>query len=73
VARARRPAGQLLLDRLFGAEIRFIPTQDPYDPRGGAGPGSMISWPISWPRGACKTHVLHLPGRTGTLGAAAMV
>jgi 1-aminocyclopropane-1-carboxylate deaminase/D-cysteine desulfhydrase-like pyridoxal-dependent ACC family enzyme len=62
--------GNLLLDRLFGAELRFIPTQDPYDPRV---PGWIDAFVADFTRQGLKTHILHLPGRTGTLGAAAMV
>ena len=62
--------GNLLLDRLFGAELRFIPTLDPYDPRV---PGWIDEMVADFTRQGLKTHVLHLPGRTGTLGAAAMV
>lgn len=62
--------GNLLLDRVFGAEIRFIPTQDPYDPRV---PGWIDAFVNDFRRQGLQTHVLHLPGRTGTLGAAAMV
>ena len=62
--------GNLLLDRLFGAELRFIPTLDPYDPRV---PGWIDDMVADFTRQGLKTHVLHLPGRTGTLGAAAMV
>ena len=62
--------GNLLLDRLFGAELRFIPTRDPYDPRV---PGWIEEFVADFHRRGLQTHVLHLPGRTGTLGAAAMV
>lgn len=62
--------GNLLLDRLFGAELRFIPTQDPYDARVA---GWLDAFEADFNSRGLKTHVLHLPGRTGTLGAAAMV
>ena len=62
--------GNLLLDRVFGAEIRFIPTQDPYDPRV---TGWLDDFVADFRRRGLQTHVLHLPGHTGTLGAAAMV
>jgi 1-aminocyclopropane-1-carboxylate deaminase/D-cysteine desulfhydrase-like pyridoxal-dependent ACC family enzyme len=62
--------GNLLLDRVFGAEIRYIATQDPYDPRIAAWLDAFVA---DFERRGLKTHVLHLPGRTGTLGAAAMV
>lgn len=62
--------GNLLLDRLFGAQLRFIPTQDPYDPRV---PGWIDEMAADFARQGLRSHVLHMPGRTGTLGAAAMV
>ena len=62
--------GNLLLDRVFGAELRFIPTQDPYDPRIA---GWLSAFEADFTARGLRTHVLHLPGRTGTLGAAAMV
>lgn len=62
--------GNLLLDRLLGAELRFIPTQDPYDPRV---PGWIDEMVADFTGRGLKTHVLHIPGRTGILGAAAMV
>ncbi|MEO7941209.1 MAG: D-cysteine desulfhydrase family protein [Burkholderiaceae bacterium] len=62
--------GNYLLDRLFGAEIRFIDTRDPYDPM--VAPQLELFVADLRSRGL-STHVLHLPGRTGTLGAAAMV
>ncbi len=62
--------GNLLLNRLLGAEVRFIPTQDPYDQRVA---GWLDDFVADFTRRGWRTHVLHLPGRTGTLGAAAMV
>ncbi len=62
--------GNYLLDKLLGAELRFIPTQDPYDPRVA---GWLDEFVADFVRRGLQTHVLHLPGRTGTLGAAAMV
>ena len=62
--------GNFLLDRLLGAEIRFIPTQDPYDPRINQWLDEFVQ---DFTRRGIKTHVMHLPGRTGALGAAAMV
>ena len=62
--------GNYLLDRLLGAELRFIPTQDPYDPRVA---GWLDEFVADFTRRGLQTHVLHLPGRTGALGAAAMV
>ncbi len=61
--------GNYLLDRVLGAELRFIPTQDPYDPRI---PSWLDEFVADFTRRGLKTHVLHLPGQSGTLGAAAM-
>jgi 1-aminocyclopropane-1-carboxylate deaminase/D-cysteine desulfhydrase-like pyridoxal-dependent ACC family enzyme len=62
--------GNLLLDHVFGAEVRFIETTDPYDPRV---PGWMDEMVKDFERRGLKTRVLHIPGESGTLGAAAMV
>jgi 1-aminocyclopropane-1-carboxylate deaminase/D-cysteine desulfhydrase-like pyridoxal-dependent ACC family enzyme len=62
--------GNLLLDRILGAEVRFIPTKDPYDPRV---PGWLDDFVADFGRRGLKAQLLHLPGRSGTLGAAAMV
>jgi len=62
--------GNYLLDKVLGAELRFIPTQDPYDPRVAQWLDEFVA---DFTRRGLKTHVFHIPGRTGTLGAAAMV
>ena len=62
--------GNHLLDKVLGAELRYIDTQDPYDPRIGAWLDEFVA---DFERRGLKTAVLHLPGRSGTLGAAAMV
>lgn len=62
--------GNFLLDRVFGAEIRFIDTRDPYDP---AIAPALDGFVADLQARGLQTTVLHLPGRTGTLGAAAMV
>ena len=62
--------GNYLLDKVLGAELRFIPTQDPYDPRV---PVWLDEFVADFQRRGLKTHVFHIPGLTGTLGAAAMV
>lgn len=67
---AEEVQGNLLLDTLFGAEVRFIPTQDPYDARV---PGWLEAFAADFEARGLKAHVLHMPGRTATLGAAAMV
>ena len=62
--------GNHLLDKVLGAEIRYIATQDPYDPRI---PAWLDEFVAEFEARGLKTLVLHLPGRSGTLGAAAMV
>ena len=62
--------GNFLLDRLFGAEVRFIDTRDPYDPIVAPALDAFVA---DLQARGLKTHVLHMPGRTGSLGAAAMV
>jgi 1-aminocyclopropane-1-carboxylate deaminase/D-cysteine desulfhydrase-like pyridoxal-dependent ACC family enzyme len=62
--------GNYLLDRLFGAEIRFIDTRDPYDP---AVAPALERFVADLGARGLRAQVLHLPGVTGTLGAAAMV
>jgi 1-aminocyclopropane-1-carboxylate deaminase/D-cysteine desulfhydrase-like pyridoxal-dependent ACC family enzyme len=63
-------SGNLLLDTLFGAEIEFIDTYDPYDPAITARLDKMVAGQLAAGR---RPHVLHLPGRTGALGAAGTV
>lgn len=62
--------GNFLLDRVFGAEVRFIDTRDPYDP---VIAPALERFVADLQARGLQTHVLHLPGPTGTLGAAAMV
>ena len=62
--------GNYLIDALLGAELRFIQTTDPYDPRV---PVWLDEFVADFARRGLKAQVLHLPGATGTLGAAAMV
>ncbi len=62
--------GNYLLDRLLGAELRFIDTRDPYDPRI---PVWLDEFVADFARRGLQAQVLHIPGRSGTLGAAAMV
>ena len=59
------PTGNLLLDRLFGAEIHWIDTADPYDPRVRERLDALIA--------ACpgRPWLVQLPGVTGALAAAA--
>ncbi len=60
----------LLLDTLFGAEIEYIDTADPYDPAV-AGRIAGIEERVRAHGG--NPYVIHLPGRSGALGAAAAV
>ena len=61
--------GNYLLDKVLGAELRFIETRDPYDPRV---PAWLDEFVADFARRGIPAQVLHMPGRTGTLGAAAM-
>ncbi len=62
--------GNYLLDVLFGAEIRFIDTNDPYDSRI---PVWLQAFHQDFESLGLRTETLHMPGKTGALGAAAMV
>ena len=62
--------GNLLLDRLLGADVRFIPTQDPYDDRV---PGWLDEVKDELISRGQKPYVLHLTGETSTLAACAYV
>lgn len=62
--------GNYLIDTLLGAELRFIQTSDPYDPRV---PVWLDEFVADFGCRGLKAQVLHLPGASGTLGAAAMV
>lgn len=62
--------GNLLLDKVFGAEIRFIDTEDPYDPRV---PVLLDDFASDFKRCGLVAQVLHIPGVTGAFAAAAMV
>ncbi|MFZ9414153.1 MAG: pyridoxal-phosphate dependent enzyme [Alphaproteobacteria bacterium] len=63
-------AGNLLLDRLFGAEIRFLDVKDPWDPRARAALDALAA--ELGARGL-RPHVIHLPGESAGLGVAAWV
>ena len=62
--------GNLLLDRLLGADVRFIPTLDPYDERV---PGWLDEVKDELTSRGLKPYVLHLTGETSTLAACAYV
>ena len=60
--------GNLLLDRVFGAEIEFLDTTDPYDPEI---PARLAAAAEHVRSAGGRPYVIHLPGRTGPLTAAA--
>ena len=60
--------GNLLLDRVFGAEIEFLETTDPYDPEI---PARLAAAAEHVRSAGGRPYVIHLPGRTGPLTAAA--
>jgi D-cysteine desulfhydrase family pyridoxal phosphate-dependent enzyme len=62
--------GNLLLDDLLGADVRFIATQDPYDPRVGVWLDEVKA---EWEQTGKKPYVLHLTGATGALATCAYV
>jgi len=62
--------GNLLLDDLLGADVRFIPTKDPYDPRV---PVWLDEVKQELEAAGKKPYILHLTGATATLAACAYV
>jgi 1-aminocyclopropane-1-carboxylate deaminase/D-cysteine desulfhydrase-like pyridoxal-dependent ACC family enzyme len=60
--------GNLLLDRLLGAEIEFIDTTDPYDP---AVPARLEEIVARLRVSGRRPHLVHVVGSSGALGAAA--
>ena len=61
------PVGNLLLDRLFGAEVHWIATTDPYDP-------AVLERLQGLARDAGEgARIVQLPGETGALAAAATI
>jgi D-cysteine desulfhydrase family pyridoxal phosphate-dependent enzyme len=62
--------GNLLLDDLLGAEVRFIPTQDPYDSRV---PGWLNEVKMELIAAGRRPYVLHLTGTTSSLATCAYV
>ena len=62
--------GNLMLDRLLGAEIRFIPTQDPYDERVD---GWLAEAEADLRKEGMNAYVLHLTGDASTIAASAYV
>ncbi len=64
------PQGNLLLDQIFGADIRFIATADPYDPRIVETLEQIGQELVAQGH---RPYILHLPGRTGALATAAYI
>ena len=62
--------GNLLLDRLFGAEVRFLDVKDPWDPRAKEALDALAAELRARGR---RPHVIHLPGESAGLGVAAWV
>mgnify|MGYP002632055807 CR=1 FL=1 len=62
--------GNLLLDQLLGADVRFIQTDDPYDKRV---PGWLDEVREELMAKGHKPYVLHLTGETSTLAVCAYV
>jgi 1-aminocyclopropane-1-carboxylate deaminase/D-cysteine desulfhydrase-like pyridoxal-dependent ACC family enzyme len=65
-----RPTGNLLLDRVFGAEVRWIDTTDPYDESIEARLAALAGEVRA---GGRRPHVIRLTGAAGPLAAAAAV
>lgn len=62
--------GNLLLDQLFGAEIEFVDTTDPYDP---AVPRRLDAILDRLRAAGRRPKLLHVVGAAGALGAAAYI
>lgn len=60
--------GNLLLDHIFGAEVEFLDTDDPYDP---LIPKRLAATAERVRARGGSPYIIHLPGRTGPLTAAA--
>jgi 1-aminocyclopropane-1-carboxylate deaminase/D-cysteine desulfhydrase-like pyridoxal-dependent ACC family enzyme len=59
------PAGKLLLDQVFGAEVHWIETDDPYDPAVTRRLDALAA------SAGGRVHIVQLPGADGSLAAAA--
>ncbi len=68
-APARRE-GNLFLDGLFGADIRFLDVKDPWDPRARAALDALAD---ELRAAGHRPYVIHLPGQSAGLGVAAWV
>tara|TARA_Y100000588_G_scaffold55337_1_gene52836 strand:- start:466 stop:1503 length:1038 start_codon:yes stop_codon:yes gene_type:complete len=62
--------GNLLLDDLLGADVRFLSTKDPYDPRT---PGWLEDIQTELKEDGHSPYILHLTGETSSLAACAYV
>ena len=69
-SRPNRATGNLLLDQLFGADVRFLDVKDPWDPRARAALDALADELRA--RGH-RPYVIHLPGASAGLGVAAWV
>ena len=69
-SRPNRATGNLLLDQLFGADIRFLDVKDPWDPRARAALDALAD---ELRAAGCTPYVIHLPGASAGLGVAAWV
>lgn len=59
-----QPTGNLFLDELFGAEIRFLDVTDPWDPRARAALDALAE---DLRRRGLRPYLMHLPGRSAAL------
>ena len=65
-----RVDGNLFLDGLFGADIRFLDVKDPWDPRARAALDALAA---ELAAAGHRPYVIHLPGASAGLGVAAWV
>ena len=65
-----RREGNLFLDGLFGADIRFLDVKDPWDPRARAALDELAG---ELRAAGHRPYVIHLPGESAGLGVAAWV
>lgn len=65
-----RAEGNLFLDGLFGADIRFLDVKDPWDPRARAALDALAA---ELTAAGHRPYTIHLPGASAGLGVAAWV